>query len=89
MATRHTYTRVKKVEETVEVEIPDEYSSDETPRGRVVDIILKRLFYVRDIDEVRWGVYSDEEARCTESIRQLKEAYQVADEIVAAMSASQ
>ncbi len=84
---RYTRTVIQKV--PVDVEIPSEFVHDETARGKVVDIILKRLKYIDDPEELRLDIFADDAERGQRAISALREAYDIADEVISAMSACQ
>ena len=76
-----TTIRYKKVTETtVTKEIPDHFSYDDSPRGKVVDILLGEPS--RRHGSKREQLYSDDALMVESAIYDLTRAYETATEIV-------
>ena len=75
--TKLSYKQV--IEQTVELEVPDEYTYDESLRGQIADIIA-------DVSNHKLGLrddlFSDEKYVIMNAIERLKDAYKKADAIL-------
>lgn len=74
----------KTTTQRVEIEVPDYYGHDPTPRGKVVDVLI--AVYTHRGRSTRDRLYDNDADTVEGSVSRLRESYELADSILAALA---